>query len=159
MNRDDFTSLPIPLALGLLWDIAQAKLENLERPNVPRSPKYDDRFTRKKGQFCWVSEMTLDSLEFWRRKKAEGAAAGGQYADSDGKWVAKFDKWIEWRRLFPYEEWSGTRGEDRANGAPPSKDPALHAWGPRNGETSAPAPAPAATDYGGGADDEDSIPF
>jgi hypothetical protein len=160
MNRDEFTTLPVPLALGVLWDIAQAKLEMVERPSVPRPPKYDDRFPRKKGSYCWVSEMTFDSLEFWRKKKAEGAAAGNEWSEKDAKWVAKFDKWIEWRRLFPYETWSGTRGDDRAVARPPSKDPALHEWGPRSGSTSAPVESSGASpDDDGRASSDDDFAF
>jgi hypothetical protein len=120
------------IALGIIYDLARPKLEPMPRPFVPRPPKFDDRFTRKRGQFCWVSEMTLDDIEWWRGKKAESADGGGQYAESDRKWVAKFDKWLEWRRLFPSEVWSGTRGDDRATAAPPSREPRLYPWGERS---------------------------
>lgn len=160
MNKEEFTSLPVPLALGVLWDIAQPKLEAIEMPIVPRSPKYDDRFSRKKGFFCWVSEMALDDLTWWRGKKAESAAAGTEWAEKDAKWVAKLDKWIEWRRLFPYETWSGTRGNARATAAPPSKDAALHAWGPRGASTSAPVESSGASpDDDGRASADDDFSF
>lgn len=119
------------IALGLIYDVASARLRDMPRPQVPRPPKYDDRFTRQRGSFCWCSEMTLDDLVWWRGKKAESAASGGDFAERDGKWVAKLDKWIEWRRLFPNEVWSGTRGEDRATAKPPSREPELHPWGER----------------------------
>jgi hypothetical protein len=128
MTRDEFTTLPPIIALGLVYDMAQAKLEPMPRPHIDRSPKYDDRFPKKKGFYVWVSEMTLDDLQWWRAKKAESAASGGEWAEKDAKWVAKLDKWIAWRRLFPSDVWSGTRGEDRATAAPPSREPRLNAW-------------------------------
>lgn len=163
MNKDEFTSLPAPTALGVIFDMLAATLAHVDRPQIPRPPKYDDRFPKKKGFYVWVSEMTLDDLTWWRGKKAESAAGGGEWAAKDAKWLTKFDKWIEWRRLFPYETWSGTRGEDRATGAPPSRDAALHAWAPRN---EPPAPKASPPNGGGGysnADyappDDDEIPF
>lgn len=132
MTREEFVALPAPLALGLVYDMARAKLEPMDAPRAARPPKYDDRFPKKKGFFVWCSELDLNSLEWWRGKKAESVAAGTEWAEKDAKWVAKLDKWIEWRRLFPYEPWSGTRGEDRASGAPPSRDPKLYPWGERS---------------------------
>jgi hypothetical protein len=160
MNRDEFTTLPTPLALGVLYDIAQAKLEMVERPLVPRPPKYDDRFSKKKGFYCWVSEMTLEDLQWWQGKKSESANGGGEWAEKDAKWVAKLGKWIEWRRLFPYETWSGTRGDSRATARPPGRDPELHAWGPRNGGGNNNQPAPAASpDDDGRASSDDEFAF
>jgi hypothetical protein len=131
VDRAEFCALPPAIALGLIYDVASAKLREMPVPPIPRPPKYDDRFPKKKGFFVWCSELDLNSLEWWRGKKAESVASGSEWAEKDEKWVAKLDKWIEWRRLFPYEPWSGTRGEDRASAAPPSREPALHPWGDR----------------------------
>lgn len=155
MTKEEFCSLPLSIALAALYEVNTATLAHMTKPAVPRPPKYDDRFSRKKGHYCWMSEMTLDDLTWWRGKKAEGAAGGGQYAEADGKAVAKLDKWIEWRRVFPSELWSGTRGDDRATGKPPSRDAELHPWGERsNGGRRPPPPddgwkePPADEDFG-----------
>lgn len=138
MTREEFAALPPMLALGLIYDVASSRLRELPAPSVPRPPKYDDRFPKKKGFFVWVSEMTFDDLVWWRGKKAESAEGGGEWAEKDGKWVVKLDKWIEWRRLFPSEVWFGTRGDERATAASPCREPALHAWGDRkNGSAGA----------------------
>ncbi len=139
MTKDEFTALPAALALGVLFDIAHAKLEQIPAPPVPRPPKYDGKLTRKKGEFCWLSEMTLEDLEWWCGKKRESAAAGGQYADSDAKAVARLEQWINWRRLFQFAIWSGKRGDDMATAAPPSRSPQMHKWGPRQ-QSNGPAP-------------------
>jgi len=131
MTKEEFSTLPLKVALELVYDMAHAKLEPLPKPTLPRSPKYDDRLPRK-GGFIWTSEMLLADLIWWREKKRESADGGGQYAEKDAKLVAKFDKWIEWRTLFPTEVWSGTRGDDRATGAAPSREPRLQPWGERS---------------------------
>lgn len=131
MKKEEFASLPLKTALELIYDMAVAKLEPLPRPSVPRPPKYDDRLARKNG-FVWVSEMLLADLIWWREKKREGAASGGPYAEKDAKLVEKLSKWIEWRSLFPTEVWSGTRGDDRATAAPPSRDAKLQRWPARS---------------------------
>jgi hypothetical protein len=138
VTKDEFCALPAPLALGVLFDIAHAKLENIPAPPIPRSPKYDGKLTRKKGEFCWLSEMTIEDLEWWCNKKRESAAAGGQYADADAKAVGRLEQWIQWRRLFPYAIWSGKRGDDMASAAPPSRSPQLHKWGPRQAQGAGP---------------------
>jgi hypothetical protein len=152
MTRDDFVTLPLQTALGLIWDVDSSKLQQMDRPSVPKSPKYDDRFPKKKGSFVWVSEMTLEDLTWWRGKKAESAASGSEWAEKDAKWVTKLDKWIEWRRLFPSEVWSGTRGEDRATATPPTREPALHAWPARNGS---PKPQTSPSPENDGREDEE----
>lgn len=151
MNRDQFTDLPLKTALGILFDIAHAKIEQIPAPTLPRSPKYDDRLPRK-GGFIWTSEMLLADLIWWREKKRESADGGGQYAEKDAKLVGKLDKWIEWRSLYPSETWSGTRGDDRATAAPPSKEPKLQPWGERTGNSggqraSTPEPEPEEEKY------------
>jgi hypothetical protein len=168
MNKEDFTGLPLRTALGVLYDVFAQPLERVAKPDVPRPPKYDDRFPKKKGLYVWVSEMTLSDLTWWRGKKAESAASGGQWAEKDSKWVGKLDKWIAWRELFPAEVWSGTRGDDRATAAPPSREPALHAWdnagsrgsaGARQSSSDTTGGGFSDADYGNKTDEDDIIPF
>lgn len=103
-------------------------------PVVPRSPRYDGRLGRK-GGFCWMSEMTLESLIYWENAKRTSADEGGQYADQNRRTADTLAKWIEWRSIAPDAVWSGTRGEDRATAAPPSREPKLNAWQQRSGGT------------------------
>jgi hypothetical protein len=134
VTKDEFTSLPVTLALGLVYDLAASKLSGMPAPDVPRPPKYDGRLGRKKGLFCWMSEMTLDDLEWWHAKKSESAGGDSQWSERDGKTAATLGRWIEWRRLFPSEQWSGLRGEDRVTAALPSRDVTLHEWPRREQE-------------------------
>lgn len=144
MTKAEFCSLPPAMALGIVYDMAEPKLRDMSRPRPPLPPKYDGRLGRS-GGFWWMSEMDLNSLEFWESKNREGADAGGRYAEANSKAAANLAKWIEWRRLFPNECWSGTRGDDRATGAPPSREPTLRKWpakkgGQSNQSSGAPSP-------------------
>ena len=127
MDRDTFINLPLKLALGVIWDVASQRLRDMPAPEVPRPPRYDGRLGRR-GGYVWMSELTLESLTWWHQKKAESAAARTEWSDKDGKTAATLAKWIEWRAISPNEVWSGTRGEDRATAAPPSREPKLNAW-------------------------------
>lgn len=127
MTEDEFVNLPLRLALRVIWAAASSRLRDMPAPEVPRPPRYDGKLGRK-GGFVWMSEITLESLEWWHDQKSKGADEGGQYAEQNRKTAAALDKWIEWRRLFPNEIWCGTRGEDRATAAAPSREPQLHAW-------------------------------
>ena len=165
MTREEFCGLPPSIALGLVYDLARAKLEPLPPPRAPLPPKFDAKIGRK-GGFCWASELTLESLEWWLSKKQESVDSGGPYADRDAKTVEALERFVAWRRACPADAWSGTRGKDRVTAAAPSREPELHAWGTRG-------PAPlnvqpgdhdqqsrgsySDDDYGAGSDDE--IPF
>jgi hypothetical protein len=127
VTKDEFTSLPLQLALSIVWDVASQRLRDMPCPEVARAPKYDGR-QRKDGGFVWYSEMCLDDLEFWQKKNAASAAEGGQYAEQNGKTARNLEKWVAWRRLFPTEQWRGTRGEEKATAAPPSKEPRVNQW-------------------------------
>jgi hypothetical protein len=158
VNREEFTGLPLRLALGVIWDaIGAGRFEMLPIVQVPRPPKYDGRLTRK-GGFWWLSEMDLNSLQFWCAKKKEGAASGSQWAEKDGKLAATMSKWIEWRTLFPNDVWSGVRGDDRATAAAPSREPALRQWDDNGSRRQNNAPPPSADDDGR-ATDEDEFGF
>jgi hypothetical protein len=171
MNRDEFSALPPSIALGLLFD-ALPQLASVELPQLPRPQKYDGKLSRRGGQFCWLSEMNLESLIFWEKTKRESAEKGGQYAEKDRKTADALAYWVKWRRVFPNEPWSGLRNDVRVTAAPPSRDPKLYSWDDvkRNGGgASAPADdgygaAPAGNgqygedDYGSSGDDS-NIPF
>lgn len=162
MTRDEFASLPPRIALELIYDMARTKLVNVPRPEVPKPPLYDGRLSKgnEKG-FVWMSEMALSDLEWWATAKEKSAAEGGRYAEQNAKSAATLRKWIAWRMLFPFEPWSGKRGEDRVTAAMPSRSPELHAWGPRS-DSKKPASqqserrAPAPDDRG---NDEDDLGF
>lgn len=150
MDRDQFASLPLSVALGIIYDMAPQRLADTPMPPLPRPPKYDSKFSKKRGFYAWISEMALSDLEWWYAKKRESQQAGTEYSERDGKTADTLERWIQWRKLFPNEQWTGVRGEDRAVGAPPSKDPRLHAWDnagrsngtQRNAPKSEPPPPP-----------------
>lgn len=127
MTKDEFQSLPLRLALGVLFDLLPG-IASVEKPRAPLPPKYDDRMPKKAGQFCWMSEMTLDDLSWWYKKTSESANGGGQYAEKDGKLAAKISHWVKWRQAFPNELWSGERNRVKVTAAPPSREPRLHEW-------------------------------
>jgi len=141
VKRDEFASLPVSIALGLIYDMARAKLEPMPRPAVPMAPKFDGRLPRK-GGFFWLSEMLLQDLEWWHSKKQESAASGGEWAEKDGKLAATLAKWIEWRKLFPSERWRGKRGDDWATAEAPSREPQLRQWDPKGSPKGNGAKAP-----------------
>jgi hypothetical protein len=153
VNRDEFASLPLRIALGLIYDMARAKLEPLPRLDVPKPPLYDGRLS-KGGGFMWMSEMVLADLEWWARAKKKSAESGGTYADKDRKTFETLTKWIAWRTLYPSDTWSGKRGDERVSAAPPSGNPRINEWGPRSDVKKKPAAggptqAPRADDDGG----------
>lgn len=127
MQRDEFCGLPTAIALGLIYDMARAKLEPMPMPRVPQPPRYDGRIG-KTGGFVWMSEMDLSSLEWWLAKKTESSLQDNQYAERNGKTADTLAKWVEWRKLFPNERWNGTRGDQRVTAEPPSREPKLQEW-------------------------------
>lgn len=141
MTRDEFTGLPLRLALGVIYDAMPKRLGEMRAPEILRPPKYDGRLSRGGKGYCWMSEMLLEDLQWWHGKKTESGATDSQYAEKDRKTADTISKWIAWRTLFPTDIWSGTRGEDRATGKPPSKEPILHQWEPKPAEQSAQRPA------------------
>jgi hypothetical protein len=128
MNRSEFCSLPPSLALGVLFDIFERDLVDVDRPKVPQAPKYDSRVPRKRGEYCWASEMLLGDLIFWWKRFDASAKEGGQHADKDVKNAKALEYWIKWRRAFPFDVWSGERNRQPARALPPSREPELHAW-------------------------------
>lgn len=127
MTKDEFCSLPVELALSIIWDVASQRLRDMPAPPVPRRPKYDGRLGRD-GGFVWYSELDFESLDFWQKKNAENAAQGGRYAERNGKTARALEKWVTWRRHFPHDQWRGIRGEDKAVAALPVREPTVNKW-------------------------------
>lgn len=116
------------IALGLIYDVASERLRNIPMPHVPKPPLYDGRLSKGGDGFVWMSEMLLRDLEWWEAAKLKSAETVNQWTDQNKKSAATLAKWIEWRRVFPNEIWSGKRGEARATAALPSREPKLQSW-------------------------------
>jgi hypothetical protein len=173
MNRNEFCSLPIHIALGLLYDANHATICTLPVPNATpatststpapsgdvRPPRFDARVPRR-GGFVYASEMLLADLEWWHTKKIEGARAGGQYAAKDQRLADELARFIAWRRVAPAETWHGVRGQKTVTAEPPRRDPVLRSWADRAPAKLAPPPPAGGygdADYAASGDDE--IPF
>ncbi len=122
MTPEEFTQLPPAIALRILLDILPAsmttKLEAVEKPQMPRTPKYDLRVWRKAG-FQWASEMSLEGLTFVRNRSLESADKGGDYAEKDAKQAEKLKYWTDYRAVFPDNAVGVIRGEDSVTAEPP----------------------------------------
>jgi hypothetical protein len=143
VQRDEFCGLPTAIALGLIYDLARAKLEPMPMPRVPLPPKFDGRLG-KTGGFIWMSEMDLGSLEWWLGKKTASSLEDNQYAERNAKTADTLAKWVEWRKLFPDARWNGTRGDQRVTAEAPSREPKLQEWSDKKKPVqreSAPPPA------------------
>jgi hypothetical protein len=159
MTREEFAALPAPIALGLLYDIAAARLASVEAPQVPRAPKFDSRVSRKGGMFTWASEMLCADLEFWRKRNAD-ASSDPKYAEKNAKQAKALSYWVAYRTACPSDVWTGERDRQKVRAEPPSREPRLHAWESRG----APASESSQTSGGGFADadyagDDEDIPF
>lgn len=126
MDRDEFTSLPPAIALGIVYDIAAKQLAGIEKPRLPGSPKFDSKLSRKGGMYVWVSEMLLDDIRYWHKRKSEETE--GKYAEKSQKQARELAFWIKWRECYPTEVWRGERNRAPAVANPPSRDPEQHAW-------------------------------
>ncbi len=157
MTKEEFAALPPGLALQAVYD-ALPSLRTATAPRVPYPPKFDGRMSRK-GQYCWMSEMTLEDLRYWHERNLASAAEGGQYAEKNHKTAKALGYWVEWRSAFPTEQWRGERNHRTVTANAPSRDPELYDWEERGVEQ----PAKRAgfdDDAGGGfGPDDDSIPF
>ncbi len=159
------------MALGLIYGLLTG-LEHTPAIRPPLPPKYDAKLSKAKGQFVFMSEMTLSDLSWWLGKKNESALSGGQYAEKDKKTAETLTRWVAWRECFPTDQWFGERNDTKTTAAPPSREPRMHSWDsqPQRGSRQA---APAADDgYGeppkangfsdddyGAKEGEDSLPF
>jgi len=142
VTRDEFLSLPAPVALRLLLGVLDpetiATLLAQARPKLPFAPRFDRAIFRKEG-IMWASEVDMDGLAYWHRKYTEGAAKGGQYAEADKKNAAALERWIEWRQCYPDAIWSGERDRAAVTAKPPSNKPCVYA---RPGQRPRPPPQP-----------------
>lgn len=159
MTRDEFTSLPLAVFLGLFWDKNSGLREVMERtpkPQLPRPPKYDRRIYRK-GGYQWASESALESLCYWHGKYAQSAGQGGEYAERDAKNAKELAFWIAWRRIEPNTVWSGKRNDEQVTADAPRDKPFVYEREPRNDTpvgSAAGRPAPTFDD-----DDSEEPPF
>lgn len=158
MTREEFTALPLGIALGLLWD-QNGSIDDISRvpaPQVPRSPKFDSPIYRK-GGLQWASEMDLEGLRFWHRVYTESAQKGGEYAEKDRKRASQISHWVAWRAADPSSRWRGIRGETEVTAEPPSGKPAVYARAgeDRQRRAAEPEPQPFADDF----PDNGDIPF
>lgn len=167
MTREELLSLPAGLALKLLTGFLadqglDAYLASVEKPRVPRAPKWDQKIARKEG-YQWTSETDLESLRYWCGKYRSGADAGTEWSERDRKNADKLSYWIAYREVFPSEPWAGERNNAVVTAAPPNRKPTVHPWGPRSGGAYAQSAATAAAEYHGPAAAEDEymgdIPF
>lgn len=152
MTRDEFLALPVGVALGVIYDQMPQRMSTVPRPPVPRPPKFDSKLARK-GGYCWMSEMDIDSLRFWHGRKSQGGKP--EYADKDAKTVRDLAFWIAWRLAEPLTIWKGERFKVPAVAAPPSREPTVHPWEKR-GESAPASSGGSGSDedyFGGGGDD------
>jgi hypothetical protein len=144
MTPDEFFSLPPGIALRVLFDSldqeTSASLLARAKPEEPRRGKYDTQLHIKAG-YQWASETSLESLRWFRNRSLDSAAReGNEWAARDSKMAENLAKWIAWREWYPDAVWSGVRGEEQVNAAPPSAKPRVHARA-GNGQRKAAPPA------------------
>lgn len=137
MTRDEFNKLPPAMQLKVLARVVfeREALADINVGKKPLPPQYDARIYRS-GGFQWVSETSLEGLNFWCNKARDGVARGGEYADKDAKRVKELERWITWREWFPADLWSGMRNDETTTAAPPADRPAIHQYQARNGQSS-----------------------
>jgi hypothetical protein len=139
VTREEFVRLPPEVALGLVYDQLHSALVTIPSPTVSapagsaerrwpaRPPRFETRLPRK-GGYQLASETLLESLEWFREKKLEGAASNGKYADKDRRLAAELEIWIGWRAANPGARWEGTRNGQQVTAELPSRDPTIHPW-------------------------------
>ncbi len=129
MNRDEFTQLPLAVALGMLWDTDRelsAALSLVAAPTPALSPKYDRRLYRS-GGYQWASETALDSLKWYYERAVKSAKDGGQYAENNAKEEKALKYWLDFRMQEPTVMARTTRGDTQVLAEAPSRDPQIHA--------------------------------
>ncbi len=141
MNRDEFTQLPLAVALGMLWDTDRelsAALSLVAAPTPALSPKYDRRLYRS-GGYQWASETALDSLKWYYERAVKSAKDGGQYAENNAKEEKALKYWLDFRTQDPTSAVRTTRGDDSVKAEAPSRDPQIHAKDAPRQQASLPA--------------------
>lgn len=150
MDRDQFLSLPVGIALGVLYDQMPQRMATVTVPQIPRSPKFDGRVSRK-GGYCWMSEMDLSGLQYWLGRKQQDTKP--EYAERNEKDVKALSFWIAWRTADPQSAWHGERNRQPVRAKHPSRDPELHQWEAKRDA------APSADDYSGSTGSEEGYEF
>lgn len=159
MTREQFCALPLSVALGIIHDCIKMEsfgpIEMAPEYRAPMAPKFDQKL-RTKGGYMWASECSLRELEYQHGFLTRPGKP--EYAEKNAKAAKGVSFWLEWRRAFPSEVWSGERNRVQCTAAPPRGKPQVHPWEDRD----APAPAqstplPSFSDDEGGGDD--SYPF
>jgi hypothetical protein len=129
MTREEFASLPVGIALSLLFD-AHPGLAEMEKPKPAFPPKFDMRIRRKEG-FMWASETDADGLKFWHDRAAKGADHP-QYGQKNQKEAKALERWLKWRTENPQAQWTGERDHANVTAAPPASLPMVHEWQQRS---------------------------
>lgn len=125
MTRDEFLALPVGIALGVIYDQMPQRMASVPAPPIPRPPKFDSKLSRK-GGFCWMSEMDLNSLRYWHGKKSQGG--NPEFAEKDAKIAKDLAFWIAWRLAEPTSVWRGERFRQPAVANAPSREPTIFPW-------------------------------
>ncbi len=157
MNRQEFTSLSLPAALGALWDAIQLTeaaehLSGVEAPKPAFSPKYDGR-CRTKGGLVYMSECDLSQLQYYYTRATRPTEE--KYREKSEKEAKALLYWMKWRAENPDARWTGERYQQgQVTAAAPSSRPRVSDWNDTAPATD-PAPAGGEVDYGS----DDSLPF
>ena len=166
MTREEFTALPLAIALGMIWDalVDGDSLRHISAPEMPMAPKYDRKIFCRDGYY-WASETTLRDLQYHHRRAAEGVD-DERWGEQNRKTAAALDRWIAWRTVSPAETWSGVRGQDDVTAAAPRAKPHIYPRDYTGSGTTAQPRQPAAEpseDFdspdGQGFGDGDDLPF
>jgi len=162
MTREEFLSLPAGVALSVLldaWPSLVQALDAIPKPQIARSPKFDQIIYRKGGA-TWASEYDAEGLRYWRDQKAASVESGGQYAERDAKSVTALNYWIAWRAAFPDAVWSGERFREPVTAKAPSGKPTVYERQQRDAAPSGQSQSEAGTRQAPADDfDSDDIPF
>lgn len=148
MNREEFASLPLGLALGLIYDMLPG-LASVQAPTPRERPKYDLKISAGSGQVVYASECDVSQLTWYRDRSQRSVDSGGQYAEKDAKLLGNLERWLAWRADDPVSQWVGVRGDDVVTAAAPAARPQRYPWDHR------PAPEPVPEPVS----DDDDVPF
>ena len=129
MTREEFSSLPVGVALGILYDINAPALVRVLPPETARPPKYDQKI-RRKGGYQWASETDTEGIKFWLGRAAAGAE-DPKYGDKNVKQAKALKYWLVWREQNPNAVWSGERNKQYVTAAAPLERPMIHEWEPQ----------------------------
>lgn len=161
MTRDEWCSLPSPLALRVLWDAlgegTRNAIQDAPAPQVPPAPKWDTMLFSK-GGIVWASECDVSQLRYYRDRAAKNDNPA--YAEQDAKRIKALNYWIEYRAYMPNTQWTGERNRQTVSAAAPSARPRVYDREQRDPQPQATTSSATFSDdapSGGAADDD--IPF